>query len=180
MEIQLGECTICLSENVNLISPKGFNNELKCVHFFCDDCWRGTATLKPLCPLCRENLYDWMKTKEYDIGTESIYDNSTYPHGNDDDDLQIVRNLLIIAQAQAVILLSPVYVANFEGYDHPFVRSSFSLNRHNQSHALPIPSRGCGRFIANLDRAFQNRFLQITRELKTKKLDDKEQLSKSK
>lgn len=75
--MESGERNVCRLEDVPLISPKGFG-DLKCTHFLCEECWRNTAKIKPLCPLCREDIRTWMESMGYDICTESIY-NISYP-----------------------------------------------------------------------------------------------------
>ncbi len=67
------DCNICALEKTQLISPKGFE-DLKCIHFVCDSCWKQTARVKPLCPFCREIVLTWMQYCGYEIATTLGYD----------------------------------------------------------------------------------------------------------
>ena len=53
------DCHICFSNNIKLISPHGYE-EIKCLHYLCEECWENIGKVKPLCPMCRENVSIWM------------------------------------------------------------------------------------------------------------------------
>jgi len=122
------DCHVCGSDDVELISPKGYQ-ELQCNHHLCIDCWRGTARLKPICPMCRENIKIWMEYMEFDICTQSVYDLSTYDMSDDEESEPSTVGIFI--------LLPPVFNANFDGdLPVPLFRGSNPSTLGNLAHNM--------------------------------------------
>lgn len=58
------ECNVCYEEDLELVSPRGFG-ELKCTHYLCENCWKEIAKTKTECPMCREDVREWMIEMKY-------------------------------------------------------------------------------------------------------------------
>ncbi len=67
------DCTICLIDDIELISPQGYK-DIECEHYLCAECWKNIAKHKPLCPICRRNITLWLKEiMKFDVCTEIPY-----------------------------------------------------------------------------------------------------------
>tara|TARA_R100000750_G_scaffold49386_1_gene34256 strand:+ start:540 stop:1076 length:537 start_codon:yes stop_codon:yes gene_type:complete len=119
----IDDCHICGSDDAELISPKGYQH-LQCNHYLCIDCWRGTARLKPICPMCREDIKVWMEYMEFDICTQSVYDTSTY---NISDDVSYVIQLPRLS-----------YNADFDGEEDLLIYRGYSVSLEQYAYNMPM------------------------------------------
>jgi hypothetical protein len=54
------ECAVCLEEEVTWDGPMDSDIATRCVHLLCVDCWDGVAAADRRCPLCRDDLSEWL------------------------------------------------------------------------------------------------------------------------
>jgi hypothetical protein len=54
------ECAVCMEEEVTWDGPMDSHIATRCVHLLCVDCWDVIAAADRRCPLCRDDLSEWM------------------------------------------------------------------------------------------------------------------------
>jgi len=74
------ECPICLGISELLSPPAGY-----CDHELCMSCWVSTGERNPLCPICRCDLTEWMKSMKIKINSKERYDDDEYDYDDYDD-----------------------------------------------------------------------------------------------
>jgi len=121
-----GDCHICATDGIIIVSPEGYK-DIKCSHYLCEGCWENTGKVKPLCPMCREEVSCWMlEIMNFKICTERniIFDPFYY------EDSQ--SNISPVSETIDGISISHVPTINGTGY----TMRSYSPYRNSQMSIL--------------------------------------------
>ena len=85
-----GRCPVCMDETAFKVYDSPMNSDIptRCTHFACFECWRMIASRDRRCPLCRDDLTEWLWFCQYDfdaLPSESSLGDTDMSEGSTDD-----------------------------------------------------------------------------------------------